>query len=145
MIIQQSRIYRHDLRANPHVLYVFGDNEERIGYGGQAAEMRDEHNAAGVATLKAPGVFWTEDDTERQCTVIDADLARIIQYLAGGGLVVWPLDGIGTGLAALEQNAPSTWAHLQERVRKLPYINGLTWSPAQSPAQFTREVMELIP
>lgn len=36
-IIYQSRIYRADLRANPSVLYVFGDNPQRVGFSGLGA------------------------------------------------------------------------------------------------------------
>jgi hypothetical protein len=112
IIIKQHRIYRQDLRANPHVRYVFGDNEERIGYGGQAAEMRDEPNAIGIATLKSPGVFWTDANFMHNRAVLDVDFAQ----LPTEGIIIWPLDGIGTGLAALEQNAPRTWAYLQAKV-----------------------------
>lgn len=118
-LILQHLIYRADLRANPSILYVFGDNEERWGRGGQAAEMRDEPNAIGVATLKAPSVFWTEDDAARQCAVIDADMAPLFAALRAGRIVVFPLDGIGSGLADLERRSPTTWAHLQQRINEL--------------------------
>ena len=54
MIIYQKFIYRSDLKANPSVLYLFGDNLQRVGLGGQAKEMRGEPNAVGIATKKAP-------------------------------------------------------------------------------------------
>lgn len=119
MLIRQHRIYRHDLCANPNVLYIFGDNELRVGRGGQAAEMRDEPNAVGVATLAAPGSYWPGEDHVRQCAVIDADLAPVFEHVKKGGLVVYPLDGIGTGLACLEQSSPITFAHLQKRIKEL--------------------------
>lgn len=122
MLIFQSRIYRADLKANPDVFYVFGDNERRVGLGGQAAEMRGEPNAIGVATLAAPGVFWTATDTERQCGVINRDLTRVIVALNRNQIVVWPMDGIGTGLARLRDRAPATFAHLQEQVAYLKEI-----------------------
>lgn len=118
-LVLQSRIYRADLRANPAVLYVFGDNEQRWGMGGQAGEMRGEPNAVGVATLKAPGVFWSDDDAAHQNAVIDADLRPVFERLHDGGSVVFPLDGIGSGLADLERQSPATWAHLQHRITEL--------------------------
>lgn len=118
-LILQHRIYRLDLQANPDVLYVFGDNEQRWGRGGQAAEMRGEPNAIGVATLKAPGVFWSDADAAHQCAVIDADLAPVFAALREGRTVVFPLDGIGSGLADLERRSPITWAHLQQRISQL--------------------------
>lgn len=118
-VIRQSRIYRVDLIANPTILYVFGDNEERWGLGGQAREMRGEPNAVGVAALTAPGVFFREDDAARQCAVIDADMAPLFEAMRRGELIVFPLDGIGTGLADLEARSPTTFNHLQRRIADL--------------------------
>lgn len=118
-LILQSRIYRADLKANPDVLYVFGDNERRYGLGGQAAEMRGELNAVGVATLQAPGAFWTDDNAAVQCAVIDEDMAPLFDALRAGRTVVFPLDGIGTGLADLARRSPTTFNHLQARVAEL--------------------------
>jgi hypothetical protein len=120
-LIFQHRIYRADLKANPHVLYVFGDNERRVGLGGQAAEMRGESNAVGVATLASPGRFWLESDAARQCAVIDADMAPLFDALRHGELVVFPLDGIGTGIADLERRSPTTFAHLRRRIDELKH------------------------
>lgn len=53
IVLHQKFIFREDLQANPDVYYLFGDNVERRGLGGQAKEMRGEPNAIGVAT-KAP-------------------------------------------------------------------------------------------
>jgi hypothetical protein len=53
-LIFQEWITRKDLRENPDKRYVFGDNVERRGYGGQAKEMRGEPNAIGVVTKWAP-------------------------------------------------------------------------------------------
>lgn len=121
-LILQSRIYRADLKANPHVLYVFGDNAERWGLGGQAAEMRGEPNARGIATLQAPGRFWTDASVEAQCAIIDADLEPIFQALEAGQTVVFPLDGVGSGLADLERRSPLTWRHLQLRIADLKQV-----------------------
>lgn len=118
-LLLQHRIYRADLQHNPDVLYVFGDNERRVGLGGQAREMRGEPNAVGVATLKAPGVFWTDAGFGRQRGVIDADMAPLFDALREGRIVVFPIDGIGTGLADLENRSPLTFAHLLKRVAQL--------------------------
>lgn len=123
-LILQHRIYRADLQANPSALYVFGDNEQRWGLGGQARECRGEPNAVGVATLKAPGEFWNERDVAHQNAVIDADMMPVFEALAAGRLVVFPLDGIGTGLADLERRSPTTFAHLLKRVAELKALGG---------------------
>lgn len=115
-VITQKWITREDLRNNPDVLYVFGDNEERWGLGGQAKEMRGEPNAVGVATLQSPGMAWSEEDALRQCAVVDADMKRLFDH---DGLIIWPADGIGTGLASLTTASPTTFAHIQHRLAEL--------------------------
>ena len=118
-LVIQSMILRRDLRANPDILYIFGDNEARVGLGGQAGEMRGEPNAIGVATLAAPGRYWRQDDTARQCSVIDKDLRSARAAIVAGRIVVFPADGIGTGIADLRNRAPDTFAHLERRIAAL--------------------------
>jgi hypothetical protein len=112
-VIFQPRIYRNDLQANPDVLYVFGDNLLRQGMGGQAGEMRGEPNAIGLPTKRKPTMeddaFLSDDDIETVYNAIQSDLKRLVDHLADGGIVVWPLDGIGTGLAQLQQKAPEIY------------------------------------
>lgn len=124
-LILQRRIYRADLKANPRAIYIFGDNEARYGLGGQAAEMRGEPNSIGVATLTAPGTFWTEANIDHQCGVLDADLTPVLGLLRQGRFIIFPLDGIGTGLADLARRSPTTFAHLETRIDQLKLIGGL--------------------
>lgn len=96
---------RDMLRAEPEARFVFGDNRERVGFGGQAAAARDEPNAIGVATLYAPGRFYRPDDPLALSTVA-SDLYRVSMALAESRTVYVPVDGLGTGLARLPENAP---------------------------------------
>lgn len=121
-IIYQKVIYREDLKKNPNVYYIFGDNEIRVGLGGQATSMRGEPNAIGVATLKAPGVFWSDSDNKRQCLIIDKDLDRVEMVLRAQKTVIIPMDGLGTGLAQLQQRAPLTFRYLQQSLLELESI-----------------------
>jgi hypothetical protein len=100
-LILIHRYCRADAQANPDVLWVFGDNEARVGYGGQAREMRGEPNAIGIATLAAPGRYWSDDNLARNCAVIDKDMEHLFLALQAGRIVVFPMDGVGTGLANL--------------------------------------------
>lgn len=115
-LILQKWINRQDLKANPNCLYVFGDNEQRWGLGGQAKEMRGEPNAIGIATLKSPGEFWNDADSAHQIAVLDEDFKPVFVALDHDKVVVFPLDGIGTGLADLERRSPTTFAHLKRIV-----------------------------
>lgn len=105
-VIYLKFITRKMLRGAPESCFVFGDNRERWGYGGQAAEMRDEPNAIGVATLHAPGVFYADGDPIALATVA-SDLDRVARALAEGRYVYVPVDGLGTGLARLPQSYPT--------------------------------------
>lgn len=120
MIVYQKRILREDLQANPDVLYLFGDNRLRKGMGGQAREMRGEPNAIGVRTKKAPsyepGAFLSDDEYQRNVLDIGADLKPAFAHR---GVVVVPLDGLGTGLARLSEVAPLTYAYLEHVLRQL--------------------------
>jgi hypothetical protein len=100
-LIFSERILRSDLKANPSILFVFGDSERRLGMGGQAKECRGEPNALGVATKRGPSMneaaMWSDSDFERCADIIDQDLAPAFEHMANGGTVVFPQAGIGTG------------------------------------------------
>ena len=104
-----------DVQANPDKIYIFGDNTEGWGKGGQAI-IRDEPNAFGIATKDSPRDFMSDDNFEANKARIDADIAAI---KADGRPIVFPEDGIGTGRADLENKAPRTWAYLQEQLEGL--------------------------
>jgi hypothetical protein len=122
-------ICREDLQQNPSVLYLFGDNDLRVGLGGQAREMRGEENAVGVRTKWAPDMapssFFTDASLDQIKAMIDHDLRAPIQHLKQGGLVVIPADGLGTGLSQLPQRAPQVNAYLVAQLAALEKIDGV--------------------
>jgi len=122
-IITQHRYYRSDAQRNRGVLYVFGDNVAREGYGGQAKEMRDEPNAVGVRTKVAPTMrpndFFSDSYYDDAVAMIEDDLRRVVDHLEKGGIVVLPADGLGTGLSELPTRAPRIHAYLEARLQKL--------------------------
>jgi len=120
-VIFQKHIDREDLRRNPRVLYVFGDNMIKKGYKGQAYEMRGEPNAVGVATKFTDYSHYTNDpvDVVHQNQRIDEDMRRLFSHVKAGGVVVWPSHGIGTGLAELAKNAPDTDEYLRQKLAAL--------------------------
>jgi hypothetical protein len=115
-ITRQKWITREDLKANPNRFYVFGDNVERRGYGGQAAQMRGEPNAIGVATKWMPsmatGAFF--DDSIECQVIVMRDLNEVQKVLDEGQVVVVPTDGIGTGLSRLHATAPKLNAFIKK-------------------------------
>jgi hypothetical protein len=113
VIVYQHRIFRADLRANPNVLYVFGDNLERVGMAGQAGEMRGEPNAVGVATKKSPasgpGAFFSDDEYQDNIEIIYRDYAPLDARRRIGGVIIVPTAGIGTGLSQMPSRCPITF------------------------------------
>ena len=122
-----ERIARKDLQSNREALFVFGDNERRIGLGGQAKECRGEPNAVGVATKRGPSMvyseLWFDTDYDRCVAIIDQDMDPVFKHLNEGGVVVFPMHGIGTGLSQLPRNAPKIMEHIRLRVRELKHIS----------------------
>lgn len=122
-IIFQTSIVRADLKNNPAVLYLFGDNEARRGLGGQAKEMRGESNAIGIRTKRAPSndsaSFWNEGQAPGHflpshfIAMVESDFAPVREALGRGVTVIVPADGIGTGLADLPRRAPATFHYLR--------------------------------
>ena len=123
MIILQHRIYRQDLRNNPGVLYVFGDNDQRKGMGGQAKEMRGEPNAVGVRTKWKPTMeedaFYRDANFTLQRSLLEEDLDRLDKHLKREGIVVMPSDGLGTGLSQLPTRSPRFYQHLMNEISNL--------------------------
>lgn len=122
-VVYQHRVFRRDLQSNRDVLYLFGDNERRSGLGGQAREMRGEPNAVGVRTKRAPDTnpdsYWTDDEYEANCSMIDDDMRRPLEHLVDGGVVVVPADGLGTGLSRMEELCPRTFEYLEWWLERL--------------------------
>ena len=108
----QKWIERSDLRDNPEVYFLFGDNTVRKGMGGQAGAMRGEPNAIGIATKRTPArgsdAFFSDLELERNCRIIAKDFRKAFQMRDQGHLIVIPADGLGTGLSELPKLAPKT-------------------------------------
>tara|TARA_R110000772_G_scaffold66361_2_gene147895 strand:- start:1353 stop:1757 length:405 start_codon:yes stop_codon:yes gene_type:complete len=100
------------LRAEPEALFIFGDNCECYGRGGQAV-IRYEPNAVGIATKLSPRAFMSDDDLLANCARILKDLEPINSALNQGKTVYWPKGGIGTGLSAMPSRCPQTFEVLK--------------------------------
>ena len=108
------------------MLYLFGDNLLEKGLGGQAKEMRGEPNAVGVPTKIKPtrgkDAYFSDEKFEEYSQAISRSLDPAIEQLKEGGLVVIPLDGLGTGLSQLPTRAPKLNAHLEYCLNELTQI-----------------------
>lgn len=125
LVIKQHRIYRADVINNRHLLYVFGDNMERVGFGGQAKEIRGEQNAHGIPTKRKAAhggkeCYFHDDEADAFTSVLEGFSTLKRRYNVGQyrGLV-WPSDGIGTGLAELDKRAPKLLQMIEEMTKGL--------------------------
>ena len=122
-IIFMKFISREEIRPNRTKLYVFGDNDCRTGYGGQAKEMRGEPNSIGIRVKKKPSnepnAYYTDKEFHSNAKKIEEDFKGLDFYLRCGKIVVFPFDGIGTGLAKLNEYAPNTLRYLNSRIKIL--------------------------
>lgn len=107
-------ITRRMVRAAPFTMFIFGDNAERTGLGGQAKEMRGEPNAYGIATKQSPAECWTDATFTRNKFIILEDIQKCVANFDAQlyDHIIFPEDGIGTGLARLRESAPLTWSYL---------------------------------
>lgn len=115
-------ITREMVRSHPDARFVFGDNVARVAFGGQAASMRGEPNAIGVATKRRPGnrtEDFFQDEAVDDLSVINADIDLVADALADGRTVYAPKDGLGTGLSELPTRAPKLHQHIIDRFRAL--------------------------
>lgn len=112
----QKWIERDDLVNNPEALFLFGDNTERVGMGGQAGAMRGESNAHGIATKWTPtsgtNAYFSDDEFVDCCRVISQDFRDVFRWRDRGRTIVIPADGLGTGLSRLPELAPKVNQHL---------------------------------
>lgn len=132
MPIEIMKLYtREYIKSNPQKIFVFGDNNMRIGFGGQAAEARGELNAIGIRTKKAPTYnkvdFLTDKEFPENAKFIFEDFNNVIRKLEEGKTVVWPADGVGTGIAALPQKAPRTLSFIIMMINFLQKTYGVKY------------------
>lgn len=121
------RYTREEIRANPGTLYVFGDNMQRVGRGGQARECRGEPNTIGVPTKWRPvmsGGFFSDGDFDAVKPAIQEAFREMACQVSNGGVVVWPSDGVGTGLADLPTRYPMIYAFIQRCLAHLGRVAG---------------------
>lgn len=105
---ERGFITRQMLRDEPNKLFVFGDNFMGKGLRGLAAECRGEPNAVGIPTKRKPGgddqSYLYDEDLDEWRAKASVRLDRLIKY---AGVIVWPLNNIGTTYAMLNITSPA--------------------------------------
>ncbi len=123
--VQYVKRYTRDFaQRNPDKLFVFGDNLAQQGTGGQARELRGEPNALGIPTKRLPSysseAFLKDTDFVNVKPFIDRAIQKIADFK---GIVIFPSDGVGTGLAKLPETAPKIYRYICEELQKIGIIN----------------------
>lgn len=81
--------------------------------------MRGEPNSIGIVTKRFPSnkfdSFFFDHDFEEAIKYIDRDFASIPE----GVVVVIPSDGLGTGLAKLDTQAPKIFNYILNKIEEL--------------------------
>lgn len=97
--------------SDPNRYYIFGDNEEGWGTGGQAC-IRGLPNAYGIPTKKSPFTYWSDHDYIANISAIDLAISKI----PADKPWVISVYGLGTGLAKLPLKAPRTYKYLCDKL-----------------------------
>lgn len=138
-----SMIIRKRVQENPTTLYVFGDNDTRKGFGGQAKEMRGEPNAFGISTKKRPDdrpdSFKSDTELEENKRIIREDIDKVIEAWKTGKYTKLVIPQVGVGKAELPTRAPQTYQFLLEELQRLEdFVH--SYEPDQGTQQKGKEV-----
>lgn len=112
------------VNKNKDKIYVFGDNLEKQGKGGQAI-IRDCPNTFGIPTKRKPAT--TDDsyfsDQKEEIEAVKFALRELYVLMKGGYEIVFPKDGLGTGLAKMQEKSPLAFAEMQNILNEHFYSN----------------------
>ena len=122
VIIQRKWFSLKEVADNPKNLYIFGDNYQRIGSGGQAI-IRPAKNTAGIITKINPGRslntdYFKDEFIVTNTSLIEKDIKKILELSKYYENIILPYDGFGSGLSKLPELAPKTYIGLGELLKK---------------------------
>lgn len=119
-IIYVDRLSVELCRENKMSIYVFGDNMIGKGKASQAC-IRDEINSFGIPTKKLPSMMTGSflEDTLEERKIIRGKLLELCEWANRGYQIVFPRDGLGTGLARMELYAPNCFNYMNEAIDKI--------------------------
>ncbi len=117
-----------DVMKSPSKFFVFGDNCERWGKGGQAL-IRDQRNSIGLRTKKKPdnlsSSFFNDLEYQKNCQLILEDILTIKEKQLNGSVIVLSKNGYGTGLAKLSERSPETFNYLNESLKNFLHFDNV--------------------
>ena len=114
------------LKKDPNSYFVYGDNLQGSGKGGQAV-IRGLPNTIGVPTKVAPrtdasAFFNDKRDFLKAKKALDTKFNQIRTLLSEGKTVYISSAGLGTGRADLKNKAPRIFSYLQSQMGSLKFV-----------------------
>lgn len=104
---------------NPDKIFVYGDNVIHKGKAGQAI-IRDCPNAFGVPTKRLPtmdhNAFFRDTIDDKLAVARALTKLRLLAY--NGKTIVFPSNGLGTGLADMGNTAPQLFIWMNNFIEK---------------------------
>ena len=113
--IQDEYFSVKQCNENPMNLYIFGDNSLHYGKKGQAI-IRDCDNSIGIPTKRKPSMSYDafmRDEKEDYESVAKA-LKELKERSKHYNNIIFPRNGIGTGLAMMDKTSPKLFKKLYE-------------------------------
>lgn len=107
-ILTTRMLSEENCKTNPNYLYIFGDNTQREGKGGQAI-IRDCENSMGIATKSSIEIFFSDDNMNNNIDIIGKDIDAIKEAAGKYEMIVFPENGLGTGRANMQLHCPKTF------------------------------------
>ena len=112
---------------NRNKLFVFGDNTIGIGEAGQAS-IRTAENSIGLATKilpsNSPDAYFQDNEKCQQIVMDELDKIILICESGKYDTIVFPSDGLGTGLSMMPKKAPELFKWMNAQISKtfnIPY------------------------
>jgi len=115
---------------HPKKVFVFSDNLQREGTGGQAC-IRHCENSVGIRTKKfpqyEPSAYFTDADFDKFVNYVNHDIA-CLKDLNKYHPLVFSSHGYGTGLAEMPKRAPNCFIYLCKSLNEFIGKGVFTWS-----------------
>lgn len=119
--IQEEWYSVQQCQDNPNKLYIFGDNSIYKGKAGQA-QIRDEMNTHGIPTKRFPTMnddaFMRDEPKDYEYVNTDLQILKKIIETGMYDTIVFPKDGLGTGLAKMPKTSPKLFQELCNKLEK---------------------------
>lgn len=118
IIVEKNWYSEKMCNDNPQNLYIFGENQvqQKTNHkGGGQAVIRPCKNSFGFCTKESITFFWNDQNYSYHINQIEKDIKEL-KELSKKYTLVFPYNGLGTGLSQLPQKAPKTFLYLSKRL-----------------------------